>query len=59
MRIYAQSGGSYTKAELLEIATLLVKGGYSVKRIKQKIDGKPVEAVEFFGDAGAEESHEP
>ena len=53
MRISAQKDGSYTKQELLEIATLLVKGGYTVQRGKQRVDGKPAEYVEFFGDEGA------
>ena len=50
MRIYAQKNGTYTKQELLDLATLLIKGGYTVRRGKQKVDGKPVEFVEFFGD---------
>ena len=50
MKIYAQQSGSYTKQELLDMATLLIKGGYTVRRGKVKIDGKPVEYVEFFGD---------
>ena len=32
------------------MATLLIKGGYTVRRGKSKIDGKPVEYVEFVGD---------
>ena len=50
MRIYAQASGSYTKQELLDMSTLLIKGGYTVRRGKAKIDGKPVEFVEFTGD---------
>ena len=45
--IYAQPNGTYTKQELLDIATLLIKGGYTVRRGKAKIDGKPVEFVEY------------
>ena len=53
MRIFAQKNGSYTKGELLDLATLLIKGGYTVRRGKTKIDGKPVEIVEFFAAAPA------
>lgn len=52
MKIYAQKDGSYTKQELLDLSTLLVKGGYTVRRSKQKVEGKPVEIVEFYGDEG-------
>lgn len=50
MKIYAQNGGSLTKQELLDLATLLIKGGYTVRRRKAKINDKPTEIVEFFGD---------
>lgn len=50
MKIYAQKNGSYTKQELLELSTLLIKGGYTVRRCKVKINDKPTEVVEFFGD---------
>ena len=50
MKIYAQNGGSLTKQELLDLATLLIKGGYTVRRRKMKINDKPTEIVEFFGD---------
>lgn len=50
MKIYAQNGGSLTKQELLDLATLLIKGGYTVRRRKVKINDKPTEIVEFFGD---------
>lgn len=50
MKIYAQKNGTYTKQELLELATLLIKGGYTVRRGKVKINEKPTEVVEFFGD---------
>lgn len=53
MKIYAQKSGTYTKQELLDMATLLIKGGYTVRRGKAKIDGKPVEYVEFSGDAAS------
>lgn len=50
MKIYAQKDGSYTKAELLELATLLIKGGYTVRRGKMKQAQKTVEYVEFYVD---------
>lgn len=50
MKIYAQKNGSYTKQELLELSTLLIKGGYTVQRCKVKINDKPTEVVVFFGD---------
>jgi hypothetical protein len=50
MKIYAQKNGTYTKQELLDLAALLLKGGYTVRRGKQRVDGKPVEFVEFHGD---------
>ena len=50
MKIYAQKNGTYTKKELLELATLLIKGGYTVRCGKVKINEKPTEIVEFFGD---------
>ena len=53
MKIYAQKNGTYTKQELLDLATLLIKGGYTVRRGKVKINDKPTEVVEFFGDQTA------
>lgn len=50
MKIYAQKNGTYTKQELLDLSTLLIKGGYTVRRCKMKINDKPTEVVEFFGD---------
>lgn len=47
MKIYAQNGGSLTRQERLDLATLLVKAGYSVRLGKAKIDGKATEYVEF------------
>lgn len=57
MKIYAQKDGSYTKQELLDLSTLLVKGGYTVRRGKQRVDGKPVEIVEFYGDEGPDDGN--
>ena len=47
MKIYAQNGGSLTRQERLDLATLLVKAGYCVNCGKAKVDGKAVEYVEF------------
>lgn len=58
MRIYAQKNGSYTKQELLDLSTLLIKGGYTVRRCKVKVNEKPTEIVEFFGDQTATAENE-
>lgn len=47
MRIYAQNGGSLTRQERLDLATLLVKAGYCVSCGKAKVAGKSVDYVEF------------
>ena len=47
MKIYAQNGGTLTKQERLDIATLLLKAGYVVSVKKVKIDGKPTDVVEY------------
>lgn len=47
MRIYAQNGGSLTRQERLELASLLVKAGYCVSCGKAKVAGKAVDYVEF------------
>lgn len=47
MRIYAQNGGSLTRQERLDLATLLVKAGYTVSAKKVKINGKSVDVVEY------------
>lgn len=47
MIIHAVGGGTLTKQERLELASLLVKAGYSVRLGKAKIDGKVTEYVEF------------
>lgn len=47
MRIYAQKGGTSTRQERLDLATLLIKFGYVVSCGKAKIDGKAVDYVEF------------
>lgn len=50
MRIYPQKNGAYTKQELRDLAALLLKGGYTVRISKRKVNDKPVEMVEFIGD---------
>lgn len=47
MRIYAQNGGSLTRQERLDLATLLVKAGYCVSCGKAKVAGKTVDYVEY------------
>lgn len=47
MRIYAQNGGSLTRQERLDLATLLIKAGYVVSCGKAKVAGKAVDYVEF------------
>lgn len=47
MKIYAQNGGTLTRQERLDIATLLLKAGYVVSVKKVKIDGKAVDVVEY------------
>lgn len=50
MKIYAQKNGSLTKQELLDMSTLLIKGGYTVRRDKEKVGDKYIEYIEFTGD---------
>lgn len=60
MRIYAQNGGSLTRQERLDLATLLLKAGYVVAVKKIKNDGKAVDVVEYSAKPQvAEEPHEP
>lgn len=47
MRIYAQNGGSLTRQERLDLATILIKAGYVVSCGKAKVAGKAVDYVEF------------
>ena len=47
MKIYAQNGGTLTRQERLDLATLLVKAGYTVSAKKVKITGKAVDVVEY------------
>ena len=47
MKIYAQNGGTLTRQERLDLATLLVKAGYTVSAKKVKINGKAVDVVEY------------
>ena len=47
MRIYAQNGGSLTRQERLDLATILIKAGYVVSCGKAKVAGKATDYVEF------------
>lgn len=47
MKIYAQNGGTLTRQERLDLATLLLKAGYTVTVKKIKIDGKATDVVEY------------
>ena len=47
MKIYAQNGGTLTRQERLDLATLLLKAGYTVTVKKIKIDGKATDMVEY------------
>ena len=47
MKIYAQNGGTLTRQERLDLATLLIKAGYVVSCGKAKVDGKATDYVEF------------
>lgn len=54
MKVYAQKGKSLTKGELLELAGLLIKAGYTVRLGKAKVGEKYIEAVEYTGAEGKE-----
>ena len=47
MKIYAQNCGTLTRQERLDLATLLLKAGYTVTVKKIKLDGKATDVVEF------------
>ena len=63
MKIYAQNGGTLTRQERLDIATLLLKAGYTVTVKKIKLDGKATDVVEYSAKpllaVEPEEPHEP
>lgn len=46
MRICIQTNGKLTEADRLQLATLLIKAGYTVRLDKVQIDGKAVQVVE-------------
>jgi len=46
MKIYAQPNGKMTETDRLQLATLLLKAGYTVKIEKVMIDGKSTQVVE-------------
>lgn len=52
-RIYAVNG-NLTEEELLTIGTLLLRGGYTVKKTKQKLGGKDVKCIEYCVNTEAE-----
>ena len=54
MKILSQKGQTLTKAEMLELAGLLIKAGYTVRLGKAKVGEKYVQAVEFTGPDGKE-----
>lgn len=47
MKIYALNGGTLTRQERLDLATLLLKAGCVVAVKKIKLDGKATDVVEF------------
>lgn len=63
MKIYAQNGGTLTRQERLDLATLLLKAGYTVTVKKIKLDGKSTDVVEYSSKplpaVEPEEPHEP
>ena len=54
MKVYPQRGCTMTKGELLELANLLIKAGYTVRIGKAKVGEKFIQAVEFTGPDGKE-----
>lgn len=47
MKIYTQKDGALTKGERIELATLLIKSGYTVRIGKMKLGTKSVEYVDY------------
>lgn len=59
MEIYKQKNGALTQTELLQIAALLVKAGYAVRRDKRKLGGEgKTDILVFFGDEGTADDAE-
>ena len=54
MKILPQKGRTLTQTEMLELAGLLIKAGYTVRLGKAKVGEKYVQAVEFTGPDGKE-----
>ena len=46
MKIYTQPNGKLTEQDRLQLATLLIKAGYTVRIHKEMINSKPVQVVE-------------
>ena len=54
-RIYSVNN-NLTEEDLLDLARLLVKAGYSVRKTKQKLNGKDVRCIEYDSDMEGVES---
>ena len=54
MKILPQKGRTLTQTEMLELAGLLIKAGYTVRLGKAKVGEKYVVAVEYTGPDGKE-----
>lgn len=54
MKILPQKGRTLTQTEMLELAGLLIKAGYTVRLGKAKVGEKYVQAVEYTGPDGKE-----
>ena len=54
MKILPQRGRTLTQAEMLELAGLLIKAGYTVRLGKAKVGEKYIQAVEYTGPDGKE-----
>jgi hypothetical protein len=46
MRIFTQPNGKLTEADRIQLATLLIKAGYTVKITKAVMGGKGIRVVE-------------
>lgn len=47
-RIYSLKSGSLNESERIEIARLLLKAGYAARLGREKPQGKPSSAYEYF-----------
>jgi hypothetical protein len=46
MRIFAQPNGKLTEADRIQLATLLIKAGYTAKIARVAMNGKGIQVVE-------------